>query len=172
MEHPRPAALGGLDHVGLTVPDLDAAVDFYARAFGARQLYRMGPFDARELPRGADGRDWTDAHVNVPDARLRIAMLDLDGGARLELFQYDRPVDRATTPPRNSDLGGHHIAFATTDLAGMVAHLAACGATPLAGPIEVDGHDTPLGHVAAQRVHYVLDPWGNQLELISYPEGR
>lgn len=172
MDQTRPAALRGIDHVGLTVPDLDAAVDFYARAVGARQLYRMGPFDARELPRADDGRDWTDAHVNVPDARLTIAMLDLDGGARLELFAYERPTDRNTTPPRNCDLGGHHIAFETTDLAAMVAHLASCGATPLAGPIEVEAHDTPLGRVAAQRVHYVLDPWGNQLELISYPDGR
>ena len=45
-----------VDHVGLTVPDLDAAARFYCDVFGGHELYRLGPFDAAELPRAAGGR--------------------------------------------------------------------------------------------------------------------
>ena len=57
-------------------------------------------------------------------------------------------------------------------LADAVALVADCGGRPLAGPIEVEAGSSDAGHWPAQRVHYVLDPWGNQLELIAYPEGR
>ena len=93
-------AVLGADHIGLTVPDIDAAVAFYTDAFDARELFRMGPFDAADLPRSTDGRDWTDTHVNVPDARLRFAVLELAPGLRLELFAYERPVDARTEAPR------------------------------------------------------------------------
>ena len=51
--------LSHVDHVGLTVPDLDAAVRFYCDVIGGHELYRIGPFDAAEMPRMSDGRDWT-----------------------------------------------------------------------------------------------------------------
>jgi len=47
--------LSHVDHVGLTVPDLDPAVRFYCDVFGGHELYRLGPFDAAEMPRMSDG---------------------------------------------------------------------------------------------------------------------
>jgi len=44
--------LSHVDHVGLTVPNLDAGVKFYCNVFGGHELYRLGPFDA--LFDGAD----------------------------------------------------------------------------------------------------------------------
>ena len=38
MAEPRP--LHGLTHIALAVSDLDRTVDFYTRAFGAREYYR------------------------------------------------------------------------------------------------------------------------------------
>ena len=67
--------LSHVDHVGLTVPDLDAAVGFYCDVFGGHELYRLGPFDATEMPHMSDGRDWAEAHINVAGARLTIAIL-------------------------------------------------------------------------------------------------
>ena len=87
---------------GLTVPDLEGAVRFYCDVLGAEELYGMGPFDAAELPATPDGRDWTDAHVNVPDARLSFRVLKV-GTTMLELFHYERPTGatrrRATAMP-------------------------------------------------------------------------
>jgi len=155
--------LSHVDHVALTVPDLDAAVQFYSEVIGGTELYRIGPFDAAELPHMPDGRDWTEAHVNVAGARLTIAMLQVGPNLMLELFQYDKPADARTTPPRNCDLGGHHIAFKVQDLDAALAYLREKGLRVMAGPIVLTD-----GPCAGLRVNYFLDPWGNQLELVEY----
>ena len=73
-----------VDHVALTVPDLDKAVAFYCEVIGGKELFRLGPFDAAEIPRMPDGRDWTDAHIDVAGARLTLAMLQLGPHMKLE----------------------------------------------------------------------------------------
>jgi glyoxylase I family protein len=150
------------DHIGLTVPDLDAAVAFYTDAFAARELFRMGPFDAADLPRSPDGRDWTETHVNVPDARLQFAVLELAPGLRLELFAYERPADAGTNAPRNCDVGGHHLGLCVEDLEVATAVLQGRGVTVLE-PIVIDE-----GPMAGTRSAYALDPWGNHIELVAY----
>ncbi len=152
-----------VDHVALTVPDLDGAIDFYSRIIGGTLLYRIGPFDARELPRMPDGRDWTAAHVNVEDAALHIAMLQVGPNLMLELFEYLLPDGRRTDPPRNCDAGGHHIAFKVTDLDAAIQYLRHHELRVMAGPIVLDS-----GPCQGLRVIYFLDPWGNQLELVEY----
>lgn len=147
-------------HFGLTIPDLDAGVAFYTDAFDARELFRMGPFDAAELPRSADDRDWTETHVNVADARLRFAVLELAPGLRLELFAYERPVDVRTDAPRNCDVGGHHLGLRVNDLEAATGILRSRGVTVLE-PIVIDE-----GTMAGTRSAYVVDPWGNHVELV------
>lgn len=155
--------LSRADHVAITVPDLEAAVAFYCEVFEGTELFRIGPFDARELPRMPDGRDWTEAHVNVADARLSLVMLRLAGGLQLELFRYERPDDARTIPVRNCDYGGHHIAFKVENLEAAKEYLAARGLRLMAGPIIIE-----QGPCAGMRVNYFLDPWGNQLEIMEY----
>src|SRR5688572_30060510 len=46
-----------IDHAGLTIPDLEDAVAFYTGVLGGTELYRLGPFDAAEIPSMPDGRD-------------------------------------------------------------------------------------------------------------------
>jgi catechol 2,3-dioxygenase-like lactoylglutathione lyase family enzyme len=155
--------LSHVDHVGLTVPDLNAAVRFYCDVIGGHELYRLGPFDAAEMPRVAEGRDWTAAHINVACARLTIVMIGVGPNLMLELFQYDQPAVRNEYPPRNCDLGGHHIAFKVENLEVAKDYLASHGCKVMDGPIVLD-----QGPCATTRVNYVLDPWGNQLELVEY----
>lgn len=153
-----------VDHVALTVPDLAEAVTFYCDVLGAEDMYAMGPFDARDLPAMPDGRDWADAHVNVPDARLSYRMLRW-GDVKLELFEYQRPQGRSAAP-QNCDAGGHHIAFAVDNLEQAKAALEARGVKVMAGPILLEGApaESPI------KVNYFLDPWGNQLELVEYAQ--
>jgi len=152
-----------IDHVSLTVLDLDAAIAFYTQVFGAELAYRMGPFDAAEIPPMQDGRDWTAAHINLPGARLEIAMLKMAGGMGLELFEYQAPADAKKTPPRNCDVGTRHVCLEVDDLDAAVGYLEQHGCTPMAGSIDMaDGPCPP------SRSWYVLDPFGNQLELVQY----
>ncbi len=151
------------DHVSLTVSDIDEAVTFYTDVMGATLRYRMGPFDAAEIPRMDDGRDWTDAHVNVPDACLYIAMLKLCDNLDMELFQYDRPADAKTTSPRNCDVGCRHICLEVEDVNVAIKYLDGHGCTPMEGPIVSDSGPGP-----DSLSWYVLDPFGNQMELVQY----
>jgi glyoxylase I family protein len=162
----KPSTLPGLlhvDHVALTVPDLDAAVAFYRDVLGATELYRLGPFDARESPRLPDGRDWTLAHLNVAGARLTLAMMALGKNLMLELFRYELPADASTRPRRNCDLGASHIALKVSDLDAALAFLRGRGLAVMDGPITIDE-----GPCQGLRVNYFLDPYGNQWELVEY----
>ena len=154
-----------VDHVALTVPDLDRAVGFYRDILGAVELYRLGPFDAATMPRSPDGTDWTGAHLRVPGARLQLAMLALGSNLMLELFRYELPGDARRTPPRNCDLGASHIAFKVADMDAALAHLKRAGVETMAGPVAMTS-----GPCAGLRINYFLDPFGNQLELVEYGE--
>jgi len=148
-----------LDHIGFTVPDLDEAQAFLVDVLGCEYLYSLGPF--------SDERDWMAAHLNVhPRATVRENRFFRCGGqAIFEVFSYAAP-DQRRTPPRNSDVGGHHVALYVDDLDAAVAHLRSNRITVLGGPTASRGpHD-------GQRWVYFLSPWGMQFELVSYPHGR
>ena len=153
--------LRGSDHIGITVPDLEEATRFYVDLLGAEELLAMGPFDSETMPRGADGRDWTETHMDVPGASFSFRVLRL-GGFLLELFAYERPTDVGRTPPRNWDVGAHHIGLRVENIASAVAYLRANGVRVLDGTIDVP-EDAPGGPM---RGHYFFDPAGNYVELV------
>lgn len=152
-----------VDHVALTVPNLDTAVAFYTDLLGGIELYRIGPFDAAELPRMPDGRDWTEAHINVGGARVMMSMLHISDHLRLQLLQYEKPANARVAPPRNCDIGAQHIAFNVQDIERATAYLKRKNLSVMAGPIELRD-----GLAQGLRVQYFLDPWGNQLKLVEY----
>jgi len=154
----------GIDHIGLTVPDLEAAVRFYESVFGAKVLYRMGPLDSREMPPAATG-DWTRGHINVADARLSFVGMQLLPGLNVEIYQFERPTPSGRAAPRNCDLGYHHIALRVKDVAAATGFLRSKGFTIFEGPI-----DPPDGPLYGSKAQYLADPWGNQFELMEYEQ--
>ncbi len=148
------------DHVALTVADLDAGVGFYRDVLGAVELYRFGPVDARELPPMPDGRDWTEAHIGIPDARLAFAVLALGPGFTLELFAVERAG--AGGAPSQPGVGASHLAVKVERLDDAAAFLRERGVEMLE-QIAVE-----QGPAAGQRSAFFLDPWRNKLELVEY----
>ena len=152
--------LRGGDHIGITVPDIDAATRFLVDVLGAEQFYDLGPFDAED--------DWMETHLGVArDARVdRLRFLRLGAGLNLELFEYTA-ADQVKAQPRNSDVGGVHLALYVDDFEAALAHLVAHG-------VHVMGQPTvrTSGPSAGQTWVYFLAPWGLQLELVSYPGGK
>ena len=148
-----------LDHVGFTVPDLDEAHRFLVDVLGCEYLYSLGPFE--------DAGDWMAEHLNVhPRATVpENRFYRLGDQAVLEVFSYTSP-DQWPVVPRNSDIGGHHVALYVDDLDAAVAHLGEHGVRVLGGPT------ASRGHHEGQRWVYFLAPWGMQFELVSYPNGR
>lgn len=152
--------LRGMDHVGLTVPDVDEAEAFFIDILGCRKAMEFGPFRDDE---GTFMADLLDVH---PRAVInRISLLRCGSGSNIELFDYDAP-DQSTVTVKNSDIGGHHLAFYVDDIDAAAAYLKENGIRTLAGPLPVDA-----GPAAGQAILYFYAPWGLQLEAISYPEG-
>ena len=151
--------LAGLDHVGLTVPDLEEATRFLVDVLGCEHLYSLGPLLD-------DDGVWMRTHLNVdPRAVARVRFFRCGPDPVIEVFEYSVP-DQRTAPPRNSDVGGHHLALYVDDLDAAVRYLIECG-------VEVLGEPTAsVGPHEGQRWVYFLAPWGAQFELVSYPYGR
>ena len=161
-ENRGPAQLGlvGMDHVGITVPDIDAAVSWFERVLGCAAPLTFGPFS------DPVGTFMQDLLAVDPRAVIeQITMVRCGRSANIELFEYEAP-DQRTTFPRNSDWAGHHIAFYVKDIDAAVAHMQAHGVQKLLGPLAVTD-----GPAAGQTINYFRAPFGTYIELISYPKG-
>lgn len=152
--------LRGTDHIGFTVPDLEEAVAFFVDVIGCEPFYELGPFRS-------DG-DWMETHLGVhPRAVARkLKFLRCGHGSNFELFEYEAP-GQSRAQPRNSDVGGHHLAFYVDDFDAALAYLRSRG-------VRIQGEPTvrTTGPSAGQTWVYFLSPWGMQLELVSFPRGK
>jgi catechol 2,3-dioxygenase-like lactoylglutathione lyase family enzyme len=152
--------LRGHDHTGITVPDIKAATAFFTDVIGCTHAMSFGPF------KDDKGTFMTDVvNVNPRAVIEEISMVRCGYGSNIELFQYTSP-DQAKTPPKNSDLGGHHIALYVDDIDKAAAYLKEKNVKTMQGPIPITE-----GPAAGQSILYFLTPWGLQMELISYPKG-
>jgi catechol 2,3-dioxygenase-like lactoylglutathione lyase family enzyme len=114
-----------MDHVGVVVSDLAAAIEFFAE---------LG------LERGGGGQvegDWVDRIVGLEGVRTDFAFMQTpDGHGRLELIRFRSPAGPAADPqaPANAP-GVRHLCFAVDDLEAVLARLRATGAE-LVGRVE------------------------------------
>ena len=155
---PGMPGLRGVEHVGLTVPDFDAARDFFVRVMGCEFVVDGGVMDGPEVMEWQLGVDRR--------ARCRWGFLRCGHGPNFEIFEYSG-VEQREVPPRNSDIGGHHLAFYVDDMDAAVAHLRSEGIGIMGEPQLIE-----TGPAAGARWVYFLAPWGLQLELVSAPNGR
>jgi glyoxylase I family protein len=148
-----------MDHVGFTVPDLEQATAFLVDVLGCEYMYTLGPMRSEG--------NWMREQLAVdPRAVINeIRFFRAGDGSMMEVFDYAAP-GRAETIPRNSDIGGHHLAFYVDDLDVAVAYLRAHDVTVLGEVVASTGAST------GQRWIYFLTPWGMQMELVSYPGGK
>lgn len=150
----------GVNHIGLTVPDLPQAEAFFTDVLGCQKATSFGPF------RDDSGSFMQDLLDVDPRAVVeQITLMRCGFGSNIELFKYTAP-DQKTVTARNSDIGGHHIAFYVDDIDAVAADLTAKGIRTLLGPLPV-----AEGPAAGQSIIYFFAPWGLQLEAISFPAG-
>lgn len=150
----------GHDHTGVTVPDMAQAVTFFTDVLGCKKAMSFGPFAD---DKGTFMKDVLDVH---PRAVIKeITQIRCGHGSNIELFSYTAP-DQQVVQPKNSDIGGYHIAFYVDDIKAADQYLRSKGVNTLFGPIPVD-----QGPAAGQAIVYFKAPWGLQMEAISYPYG-
>jgi catechol 2,3-dioxygenase-like lactoylglutathione lyase family enzyme len=152
--------LVGLDHVGITVPDINQAIEWFEDVLGAVAPLTFGP-----LPAGP----FVASVVDVAETTSidQITMLRIGRSANIELFKYNAPDGQRHDMPKNSDWSGHHVAFYVTDIDAAVEYMVGKGVRKMpAGPFSL-----AEGPAAGQTIQYFQTPWGGYIEFISYPSG-
>lgn len=146
------------DHVGVNVPDLDTAVNFFQTVFGARVIFR--------LPRPEGAGDTGATRLGAPaDAAFALAMISI-GSAAIELVEWSLPAAASGPAADPWSPGGCHIAVAVGNVAETLAAVRlADGVRVLSGPLTFESGPTP-GVTNA----FIMTPWGALVELISWPE--
>lgn len=108
----NPDATSGLlieiDHIAIAVKDLDAAVDFYRRAFGATVAHR-------EV---VDSDGVEEALVKVADSYIQLTAAT----------RPDSPIAKAI---EKRGEGLHHVGYRVEDCQAALDALVAAGATPI-----------------------------------------
>jgi len=147
----------GIDHVGITVSDLDRSLRFYRDLLGLTVLDRATEDDP-DLA----------AIVGLDTADVSIADVAAGDGRILELLHFHSPPG-APLRQTNRDPGSAHIALAVDDLEVTLARLVAAGVDQLSTrPVTVRAPGTSWDGCACV---YVRDPDGAFVELIQRPDG-
>ncbi|MER9947243.1 VOC family protein [Mesorhizobium sp. M0047] len=144
----------GIDHIGITVPDLDQAQAYFEAVFGGEKLYDllvdpvMGPEMANDL--GVPGETVLEA----------VRVMSLGAGPGLEMFKYS--VQGQREPVRACDLGTQHFAVSVDDIETTVGLVKTHGGRVFGQindlPFAEAGHDN--------RYVYTSPPWGGIVELV------
>jgi catechol 2,3-dioxygenase-like lactoylglutathione lyase family enzyme len=156
---PVPGVLG-VDHMGITVPDVKQARDWFVNVMGCTAPLRFGPFAD---PKGQLMKQLVNVHPRAVIQQINLVRCGT--GSSIELFQYTAP-DQKKTFAVNSDVAGHHVAFYVRDIKAAVAYMQRKGVRKYLGPFPVTG-----GPAAGQTINYFRTPFGLYVELISYPNG-
>jgi len=97
-----------IDHVAMAVSDLEAAIDYYQRAFGATVEHRE-----------------TVERDGVEEALLNVAE------SYIQLLTPTRPDSPVAKAIEKRGEGLHHVGYRVDDCAAALASMVAAGATPI-----------------------------------------
>ena len=89
----------------------------------------------------------------------QITLVRCGMGSNIELFSYQSP-DQKVVQPKNSDIGGYHIAFYVDDIKAAADDLHAKNVKTMMGPIPITE-----GPAAGQAIVYFNAPWGRRTRL-------
>jgi putative NADH-flavin reductase/catechol 2,3-dioxygenase-like lactoylglutathione lyase family enzyme len=149
-----------VEHVGITVPDVDVATRYFADVLGATvkvDLIERGPGNA---PPNSDGQLSRMLGTASAASTRAIRVLCLGDGAEIELFEFENGGDGI--PPLPSAPGGQHIAVRVENLDRVAARTLLAGGQVLSGPHARLG----AAHYGS-RFRYTRAPWGTFVELVT-----
>ena len=151
----------GMDHIGITIPDIEAATRFLVEAFDAEPIYDS----VKRTDQTVEGSEPEDILSLAHGTKITaVRMMKLRVGPGIELFEMKGPEQGQ--PVRPSDFGLQHFALYVDDIEAAIAQFEKAGGTmfsrpqPLMFPTEVGkGNFFCYGRM----------PWGTVVELISLP---
>ena len=135
----------GINHVGISVSNLDRSVKFYQNNFGMKVVMQS-----------AFGGEQFDKIFGLRGVSGKAALLKV-GDMQLELFEFSRPSPKPLDPRRPvSDQGISHFCIEVTDIEGEYKRLTETG---------VSFHCPPIDFSGIAKATYGRDPDGNVFEL-------
>jgi catechol 2,3-dioxygenase-like lactoylglutathione lyase family enzyme len=142
-----------LDHVSITVSDLDRSLTFYRDLLGLREIERHRlDGDGISTMAGKEG-------VVLQVVRLAAAQTP---GILLDLQQYVAPPG-SVSDAQLGDVGHSHVCFGIDGIDDACAELRARGTELVSEPVSFELESGVL------KVVFLKDPDGNVLELVEYP---
>ena len=152
-----PTTPRALNHIGITVPDIYAAIDWYQAVFGFSHI--MGP---RLLKANSAVTHETPSLFGPKFKRAYQAHLMTANGVGLELFQFvDPPVKKRADNMEYWKTGYWHLCFTDPDIEGLAARIVAAG-----GKQRIPVYEFIPGR--PYKLVYCEDPFGNVIELFSH----
>lgn len=154
----------GIDHVAMTVPNMEEATTFFKNAFKAKINYDLQNPENGILE-GEEIEEMLGLKKNTKLLHMR--MLTIGSGISLELFQYD--FDEQKSAAISSDIGLQHFAVYVDDIDEAARLFTEAGGklfskiNRIFGPIE--------GTDDRNRFVYGKTPWGTIIELVTIPGG-
>ena len=140
-----------LGHVGLTVSDLDASIEFYRDVVGMRLTTRL-----------ETGGPWFDELTHNHDAAIEVAMLEL-GGVTLQLVDYRRAGGEPALIAHHRP-GSPHLSIEVDDVDDRHAAITATGRHRPTRIVDIAG--------TSIRSFYVEDPDGVPVEFLQMTAHR
>jgi len=146
-------------HVGVTVPCIQPAIDWYIETLGYYLL--VGPLEVLE-----DDTNLGKAAAGIYGAgftRFQFAHLAGIDGIGLELFEFDSPKSRRRDDNFEFWLGGiYHFSLTTPDVPAMVHRIVEAGGRQRSDTLDINPEK-------GYQIVYCEDPWGTVIELCSHP---
>ena len=156
---PNVPIVSTVDSIGITVNDMDRAVDFYAKVLSFKKV----------AEREVMGEQYEHLY-GVFGMRLAVVTMQL-GDERIELMQFLAPRGRPTPPDsRSNDRWFQHVAIIVSDMDRAYAWLRQHKiehASP--APQLLPAWNPNAGGISA---FYFRDPDGNHLEVLQFPPGK
>lgn len=140
----------GVQHVGVTVSNLERTLRFYRDSFGLEPTFVLDKLS---------GEDVSEA-IGVPDAILTVAFLPV-GNTFIELIHYDNPAGRPFSL-RPCDIGASHIAIHVEDIFASYEQMVGQGVEFIGPPTAIDESGGALAGIVFA---YCKDPDGITVEL-------
>jgi len=155
MSKPQPRAFA---HVGVTVPDIDEAIEWYESVLGFERL-----MEAQTI--AGDGESQISElclDVLGEFEEVRIAHLGTGGQTAIELFEFREGKE---SEPNPKEEGYFHVCVIDPNIEELAAEIEETGGD----------HHTEVWELfpgQRYRMTYCKDPWGNLLEIYTHGHER
>lgn len=153
MATPTAFNIQKVEHTGITVTSLRAALAFWVDVLGFKHRYTMRFTNDRFI----------ENVVGVSGAAITLAMVEGPGHS-IELLEYSAPHNRSIMKPRSCDVGSVHVAFQVDDIHAIIDRVKQSGWNPVGTPQTVTEGDR-----AGLQLVYVRGPDGVTLEFLQPP---